>query len=233
MRTAIVLSVPKCGTHLLLRTIHILGYRREKLFKSWHTRYREDTIKMFDEKVAQGVKGVLIIRDLRDAAASHVHWVAQTDHHTCRPWLERMDIETRLLYSIIGIRKSYVPEGMIRNIIPDFLHFYREMCKWRERPEIYTVKFEDLVGGLGGGSDEVQMRVIKDICRHLGRSDELEENEVIRIRNNLWMPFTDKIRRKGVIGDWKNHFKPWHKEIAKRLWGQVLIDEGYEKDLNW
>lgn len=39
--------------------------------------------------------------------------------------------------------------------------------------------------------------------------------------------------RKGIIGDWKNHFTDKVKSEFKLRYGQVLIDTGYEKDLDW
>lgn len=39
--------------------------------------------------------------------------------------------------------------------------------------------------------------------------------------------------RKGISGDWRNHFSPRHKEYFKDKFGRLLIDLGYEADLNW
>jgi lipopolysaccharide transport system ATP-binding protein len=39
--------------------------------------------------------------------------------------------------------------------------------------------------------------------------------------------------RKGVAGDWQNHFTPRVKDRFKQLCGDLLIRTGYEKDLNW
>jgi lipopolysaccharide transport system ATP-binding protein len=39
--------------------------------------------------------------------------------------------------------------------------------------------------------------------------------------------------RKGTAGDWKNHFCPRLKKLFKNLYGQTLIQAGYEKDLEW
>ncbi len=39
--------------------------------------------------------------------------------------------------------------------------------------------------------------------------------------------------RKGVIGDWKNHFKESHKIFFKEKYGDLLIKLGYEKDNDW
>jgi hypothetical protein len=39
--------------------------------------------------------------------------------------------------------------------------------------------------------------------------------------------------RKGIAGDWKNHFDDGEKQIFKEVAGDMLIRLGYEKDLNW
>ena len=39
--------------------------------------------------------------------------------------------------------------------------------------------------------------------------------------------------RKGVAGDWKNYFTPPVKEAFKRHYGSLLVDAGYESDLDW
>ncbi len=39
--------------------------------------------------------------------------------------------------------------------------------------------------------------------------------------------------RKGIVGDWKNHFQPHHIERFKELAGDILIDFEYEKDDSW
>ena len=42
-----------------------------------------------------------------------------------------------------------------------------------------------------------------------------------------------KFYRKGIHGDWKNHFNNKQKEIFKKLAGDTLIKLGYKKDLYW
>lgn len=39
--------------------------------------------------------------------------------------------------------------------------------------------------------------------------------------------------RKGVTGDWKNHWNDAHKKKFKDLAGDFLIELGYEKDFEW
>ncbi len=39
--------------------------------------------------------------------------------------------------------------------------------------------------------------------------------------------------RKGIAGDWKNHFDERTKELYKQIIGDYLIEFGYEKDTSW
>jgi len=39
--------------------------------------------------------------------------------------------------------------------------------------------------------------------------------------------------RKGVSGDWANHFKPQHKEYFKKNYNDILLKLGYESMLDW
>ncbi len=39
--------------------------------------------------------------------------------------------------------------------------------------------------------------------------------------------------RKGVAGDWKNHFTDRDKEVFKEEAGELLVRLGYERDLDW
>ncbi len=39
--------------------------------------------------------------------------------------------------------------------------------------------------------------------------------------------------RKGIAGDWKNHFTPEDKQIFKDIAGSLLVKLGYEKNLAW
>jgi hypothetical protein len=39
--------------------------------------------------------------------------------------------------------------------------------------------------------------------------------------------------RKGIVGDWKNHFSDEAKNVFKQYAGNELIQLAYEKDLNW
>lgn len=39
--------------------------------------------------------------------------------------------------------------------------------------------------------------------------------------------------RKGIAGDWKNHFTPVHKQVFKERYGDLVVRLGYETDNDW
>ncbi|HYZ05733.1 MAG TPA: sulfotransferase domain-containing protein, partial [Rubrobacter sp.] len=39
--------------------------------------------------------------------------------------------------------------------------------------------------------------------------------------------------RKGIAGDWKNHFTEKDRRVFKEEAGELLIQLGYEEDLDW
>ncbi|WP_298901098.1 sulfotransferase domain-containing protein [uncultured Psychroserpens sp.] len=44
---------------------------------------------------------------------------------------------------------------------------------------------------------------------------------------------TTSFLRKGISGDWKNYFTEDAKKVFKKYAGEMLVDLGYEEDLNW
>jgi len=39
--------------------------------------------------------------------------------------------------------------------------------------------------------------------------------------------------RRGIPGDWRNHFTPLHVEYFKALYNPLLLKLGYEADVDW
>ena len=45
--------------------------------------------------------------------------------------------------------------------------------------------------------------------------------------------FMRKVMRKGIIGDWKNHFKRDDGRLFQEHFGRLMMDQGYIKDGDW
>ncbi len=117
------------------------------------------------------------------------------------------------------------PEVMKVNSLVDFYDLY---LQWLNYPFIHVVRFEDIVGPNGGGSDSRQLSEIKKIADFLGVS--LDDDDIDGIASKLW---GGTHTFSGRTSDWKNYFTEQHKQLFKDLAGQLLIDLGYEIDFNW
>lgn len=109
--------------------------------------------------------------------------------------------------------------------------------EWIHAPTDERVKFfkyEDLFG-------ESQFKTFQSLMKHLSidiSDDELQEvlsrNQFQKISGRH--KGTENVHhhyRKGVAGDWKNHFTEEHKKLFKTLSRNLLQELGYEKDYNW
>jgi hypothetical protein len=134
------------------------------------------------------------------------------------------------MITIVGITNvhlsdavSYLPRLM------DIGQMLRRMLPWAGQLGVYTTYFEKLVGVAGGGTRTAQLAEIQNIAHHLDIS--CTQQQVEMIADQL---FGSTVTfRKGLIGDWRNHFTPQHKHAFKAVAGQLLIDLGYAQDFDW
>jgi hypothetical protein len=83
--------------------------------------------------------------------------------------------------------------------------------------------------------------VVRDLLAYLGlAADEELLNRLLERSSFRYYTGRDpgqenrkRFYRKGIAGDWKNHFKEEDKRIFKEIAGDLLIQLGYEKDLDW
>lgn len=94
-----------------------------------------------------------------------------------------------------------------------------------------TVKYEDLVGPKGGGTKKKQMEELRRIVDHLKlpKSDQ----ELSYVADNSYGKPGEKTFDNGKIGQWKSKFKEYHKSLFKTVYGNELIEMGYEQNHDW
>jgi sulfotransferase family protein len=168
------------------------------------------------------VRRFVVIRDPRDTIIS-LYFSAKVSHppmkgiNERRPTLVRMEEEDGLCYLI-----SETPSigRMIRS--------------WLGTDDP-LIRYEDLLT-----QDEVLLtRVLLEHCQMRVSRDRLLE----AIRANRFEQLTkgrqrgeedvNAHERKGIAGDWRNHFTPRVKEAFKRQYGDLVVASGYERDDNW
>lgn len=165
-----------------------------------------------------------IIRDPRAVVASSIPFFLDTEKMPGKHFLE-VDIKSmssteRVNFILAG--------GFAKNAgveIKSFAEVYRSMLAWRSEPGCLFLRFEDLVGEEGGGSDEKQQEVVKKIALHLGVSFyDLISAKLKEIYNPNSRTF-----RTGKIDGWRNSLEP---EIVDSLieYCQPLCEEaGYNE----
>ena len=254
-------SYPKSGTHLLYQILYsIPGLRKwddivsvqalcgimntaahirwkigsapnHSIIRS-HLMYCEeiqDILREHDSKM------IFIYRDLRDVARSHARWVTKEE----RIFLHDLYLnyfkndEERLMASICGVPLG-TPFGSNLSQ-PDIGRDFSRWKGWIHDPDTLAVRFEDLVGERGGGSEEKRLDTIRQILDHLGI--EMSSDEVASRFSSLAMDpeesHTFRKGEKGRRGDWNKAFNADHKEAFKKVAGDILVELGYERDLNW
>jgi hypothetical protein len=171
---------------------------------------------------------VLIIRDPRDIAVSHYHYVTrQARMHQLRAYYNALpDDSARLMTSIQGIPES---EWQGRTRLGDIGRRCRVFLEWADHGAC-LVQFERLIGPLGGGTRHAQHSEILRMAAYLGM--ELDAATVDSIAASVYYRKSSTFR-KGIVGDWKNHMTPEHKGAFKRVAGKLLLDLGYETDNDW
>lgn len=173
-----------------------------------------------------GYRTIFMIRDPRDVVISNAFYITRLKRHFLNQRFNDMtSLDERILACITGLPATDESPGLIS--IGQRVTNY---VGWKADPSTHLSRFEDLVGASGGGSDETQRREIESIANHIDRK--LSPGDVDRIARKTWSQDSSTFR-KGVIGDWKNHFNDEHKQALKRVAGQELIELGYEQDRNW
>ena len=165
---------------------------------------------------------VTVIRDLRDTLISlyfsrrYSHPLLTTEHFELRKYLEDAPFDEGLLHlmqtelvSIAQIQTSWIrhPGLLIRyeEFIEDTQDCFHRMVQYCE---------------INISQKELSMIVENNLFENAaGRARGVEE-----VSSHL---------RKGISGDWKNHFSPAIIDAFKMRFGETLIQTGYEIDLNW
>lgn len=173
-----------------------------------------------------------LYRDPRDQIVSLMHWIRKMrkqDNGTYKSTVDQLSNAELITALIQGCKLHHSDDKHTTHIVTNDINVrYRTYLQWQDMPGICTVRFEDLVGSQGNGSDEAQWEAVRTIALHMGIT--LNDYDLNRIAAHL---FGRKTFREGQIGSWKKIFTESHKKLFKEVAGQLLIDLGYETDFNW
>lgn len=162
----------------------------------------------------------VLLRDLRDVAVSTVFFCDQLIKSQLG---EDASFDDKLTYVIKGLGPLF--HNSVYNLNKEAKTAY----EWMQKPGVIAIRFEDLVGSNGGGSDLAQEACILNTASALGI--ELSPEALERIKTNLWGG--TPTFRQGQIGSWRSYFSQKNISLFKRQLGQDLILLGYEQDMHW
>jgi hypothetical protein len=192
--------------------------------------------------LAGRLRGFHVIRDPRDVAVSayfsHLHSHATDDF-------------PRLVEHREKLRRATKDEGLLLEF--DFRREqYRAMAAWNySMPNVLELKMEDAVrdpnesflsifaflGLLQGHPDSSPDEQVNGLPRLTpSQVAEVVDRNGFAKKSGGRKPGEEDVHshyRKGVPGDWRNHFTERHKEYFKRNFNDLLVQLGYEKDNNW
>jgi hypothetical protein len=240
-------STPKAGTNLLLNALQAMPNTVDRW--SYHI---DETLPGVEKQLRASRRGqiisshlpwsqsiaklchdlnyrlLLIVRDPRDIAISNVNYVTRMDlsHPLHRIMASLPDDDTRLLNMID-------PSDELLEKLPNIWKNYglSTFLPWLDEPNCLIVRFEDLVGERGGGSDELQRNAIREIANHIGA--DVNQSFIDSIASGLFGNTGSKTFHKGQIGNWRSHFKSMHIKAFKSHSNQALLRLGYEQVLDW
>ena len=170
----------------------------------------------------RGIRRFVVIRDLRDTLVSlyfslrysHPIYGKTQDH---RDKLNELSVEEGLLY-LIG---AQIPGAAA------------VQASWLNHDEI-LLRYEDL---LENAFDLLRGVLIERLALPVSEAAltrAIERTRFERVfKRKLGEEDVQSHGRKGLPGDWKNHFTPEIRRQFAEKFGQLLIDTGYEKDLAW
>jgi sulfotransferase 6B1 len=245
----VVNSVPKSGTHLVTKCIEILTGKKadwigrapfpkgsklhptgvdvdfiqqkidalpDNKFFFTHLTYA-DAFNDFSARM--NYKCFFVYRDPRAQLVSLAHWRVRLHSN------KGLSLDEAIL-SLINQPLLYAYEWNNINGVTDLYNAY---MPWARSPHFCVIRFEDLVGPQGGGDKQKQCLTVKKIAQHLGLS--IDDATLDLVCGQL---FGDTYSfHEGQISGWKNYFTPEHTQLFKQHAGKLLVDLGYEKDLNW
>lgn len=183
-----------------------------------------------DYFLVRGVKlsGFHVVRDPRDVIVSG--YFSHLNSHPLTGWPQLRSYR-EMLQSLSR------DDGMLREmefsgpILYSMLHWAQSISGVRE------VQFEDLIQG---PEDKFSV-IFKELGVVPNRISEQELRAIVsrnafqRLSGGREAGQENSAHhyRKGVPGDWRNHFKPQHVDYFKRLFNPILLKLGYETKEDW
>lgn len=242
-------SIPKCGAHFIMNCIYYMinkrvdegcDYVHQKDFNfhyystlltdlkdapyihKTHVPYFAEMEQTF---LNTDCKWLLFIRDPRDALVSLVFYLETfSGDYRDFMWVNSS------IYDTLSFDEK-LAAVMTGSCCTNYLKvFYSPIMNWKNSPYGITIKFEDLIGPYGGGTQEKQLAAIEQMAAYLNVNLNAQEIEAIAEYSYVDSPIQNVLGhqyKRSQIGSWKAFFSESNKRLFYEIFAQEFIESGY------
>lgn len=175
---------------------------------------------LFDFLAERAFATIYVYRDLRDVVVSDYHHRAFLNPNRA-PAIFAEKSKEELLMADALVQWC----GSVKR--------YPDVGNWIEQSGIPTVRYEDLKSDGPGTFHRALEEMGLVIERALVEQIVADNAFSTRSGREPGEEVATSPLRKGIVGDWRNHFTAKNIESFKEAFGQMLIDYGYESDFDW
>lgn len=190
-----------------------------------HTQYSPENFDIITRYVD---RFIVMCRDLRDMCVSRYIHVKNDRMHQLYHEYNQWPKEKGIMHSIEFVHREFIP----------WVEGWRKAS--HDHPgKILLVQYEQLNRALKKTLERIfqfyELHVDASVIQRMLQTQLKKEADIRRNLKDIDRRIgrLKSTARKGIIGDWRNHFNTEHKTRFKELMGGYLIRWGYEKDLNW
>lgn len=232
----LIVSIQKSGTHLIQNVMKEAGFEGIGVGKNakmtdfnglkdnqflWSHFVPSDEIQMALEKGNESVYIIFNFRDPRDVLVSWFYWLhpnSDKSMHLHQNYMKKVYshfTDDELLY-------IFIRNDKFREVEYNPIEHFRLSRALYFHPKVLNVRFEDIVGSNGGGSDDLQKKTIENIFNYL----KIKNIDLDEIAKNSFDK-TSKTFRKGKIGSYKKVLSPMQIKLFDELHGDIIKQYGY------
>lgn len=163
-----------------------------------------------------GLRYVVLFRDLRDVAVSHIHYVQSTAYHPEHAVYKRLNTKEALIH-------------FANTLLPEFAAWVHSWQQHAGSPFSYILRYEDLLA-----SPYEKFTEVVNHYRIHSSDDEIkkiiQKNSFTSMKKNeTGVDASKSFFRKGQSGDWKNYFDTELERIYNDILQDFNAQYGYEK----
>jgi len=242
--------IPKCGTHFIQRTLQLMtgqmtinrNLNLEKLTEAYNDNKILRTFQPYQPAFSLLLqrnehKLISVIRDPRDALISHVFYMRNFPKDPNGDNTKRDFFTVGENFDTLSLDKQITSLIKGENGCMSYIDFYKERIGWALDPVNLAIKYEELLGTLGGGDDKIQKAKVKQIAKFIHLK--LTSQELQYVLDNMYVDFGEnevsdgRVFERATTGNWHTFLTEKHKKSIKQKIGKEIIQLGYDKDNKW